>query len=405
MPLRIIVFPSKLYEEYDIRHFNPENAISSMERRFVCPAIQRHLALLPYRDMDCPAFITGSAFNRDKILSGVGIGLHIWREIDGEPYLVPFEVEDNKNKEMAAKSSLLSNLWKKRMLTPEAQAANIFRPVSVAWINSQDILILFSDGCLVVQEHSCNFKDPIWKKILYRFDYDCYKVASRSESVCFLEVARSDNANDSSFVMTSLKSTFNFSLYYLKWLIYSFIGEAYNEKKYPSSLVIETILWKIRTISPSYLLMEGDVLGAAAVADRAKQPLESFYKQFWQESHFDMDAIEQFLAPVGDKLWCLRQCAEQVPDSAEDYCHLLIHGMNVGARLLESGEFEEVIIVDLLHKIVRYWHILQTLLESRNASVHEFVSDSFLEFQQTMLLLRDKDPIWLAVHFAKAAYH
>ncbi|KRZ08631.1 Neuroblastoma-amplified sequence [Trichinella pseudospiralis] len=477
-------------EEYDIRHFNPQNAISSMVCRKVyneanwsdvlyvlqykgilhCYHIGRQngyermfctdlsaCAMSPFtfismiQDMDCPAFITGSAFNRDKILSGVGIGLHIWREIDGEPYLVPFEVEDNKNKEMAAKSSLLSNLWKKRgfivdvsfceeksimvcltsfsdivvchtfslkvinvflaetMLTPEAQAANIFRPVSVAWINSQDILILFSDGCLVVQEHSCNFKDPIWKKILYRFDYDCYKVASRSESVCFLEVARSDNANDSSFVMTSLKSTFNFSLYYLKWLIYSFIGEAYNEKKYPSSLVIETILWKIRTISPSYLvyskLMEGDVLGAAAVADRAKQPLESFYKQFWQESHFDMDAIEQFLAPVGDKLWCLRQCAEQVPDSAEDYCHLLIHGMNVGARLLESGEFEEVIIVDLLHKIVRYWHILQTLLESRNASVHEFVSDSFLEFQQTMLLLRDKDPIWLAVHFAKHTFY
>ncbi|KRZ66113.1 Neuroblastoma-amplified sequence [Trichinella papuae] len=455
-------------EEYDIRNFNPKDAISSMVCRKLyneanwsdvlyvlqykgilrCYHVGRQngyermfctdlsaCAMSPFtfismiQDMDCPAFITGSAFNRDGVLSGVGVGLHIWREIDDEPYLVPFEVKDNNNnKEMAAKSSLLSNLWKKRGFIVDVSFCEeksimvcltsfsdivVCHTFSLKVINvflaETDILILFSDGCLVVQEHSCNFKDPIWKKILYRFDYDCYKVASRSESVCFLEVARSDNANDSSFVMASLKSTFNFSLYCLKWLIYSFIGEAYNEKKYPSSLVIETVLWKLRTISPSYLvyskLMEGDVLGAAAVADHAKQPMENFYKQFWQESHFDIDAVEQFLAPVGDKLWCLKQCAEQVPDSAEDYCHLLIHGMNVGARLLESGEFEEAIIVDLLHKIVRYWHILQTLLESRDASVHEFVSDSFLEFQQTMLLLRDKDPIWLAVHFAKHTFY
>ncbi|KRY14656.1 Neuroblastoma-amplified sequence, partial [Trichinella patagoniensis] len=273
----------------------------------------------------------------------------------------------------------------------------------------QDILILFSDGSLIVQKHSCNFSDPVWKRILYRFGYDCYKVASQSESVCFLEVARSDSANDASFVMTSLKSTFNFSLHCLKWLIYSFIGEVYNEIKYPSTVVIETILWKIITISPSNLiyskLMEGDVLGAEAVADHAKQPLESFYKQFWQESCFNSNAIEHFLAPIGDELWCLKQCAEQVPNTAEDYCHLLVHGMNVGARLLESGEFEEVIIVDLLHKIVRYWYILQILMESNDSGVHDFFWRSFLQFKETMLLWRDKDPIWLAVRFVRHTFY
>ncbi|XP_003371207.1 conserved hypothetical protein [Trichinella spiralis] len=410
-------------EEYDVRHFNPKDAISSVERCFVCSAIQRSLALLPYRvlaemrqngyermfctdlsasamspftfmsmiqDMDCPAFITGSAFNRDGVLSGVGVGLHIWREVDSEPYLVPFEVQENNNdntddddEEASAQSSSASNKWRKKgfivdvsfcekkpllvcltsfndiivchtfslkvinvflaetMLTPEAQAANIFRPVSVAWINSQaiDILILFSDGSLVVQKHSCNFSDPVWKRILYRFGYDCYKVASQSESVCFLE------------------------------------------------------------------LMEGDVLGAEAVADHAKQPLESFYKQFWQESRFNRNAIEHFLAPIGDELWCLKQCTEQVPNAAKDYCHLLIHGMNVGARLLDSGEFEEVIIVDLLHKIVRYWYILQILLESNESGVHDFFWRSFLQFKETMLLWRDKDPIWLAVRFVRHTFY
>ncbi|OUC48286.1 hypothetical protein D917_06273, partial [Trichinella nativa] len=410
-------------EEYDIRHFNPKDAISSVERRFVCSAIQRYLALLPYRvlaemrqtgyermfctdlsasamspftfmsmiqGMDCPAFITGSAFNRDGVLSGVGVGLHIWREVDSEPYLVPFEVQENNNdntddddKEASAQSSSASNKWRKKgfivdvsfcekkplfvcltsfndiivchtfslkvinvflaetMLTPEAQAANIFRPVSVAWINSQvmDILILFSDGSLIVQKHSCNFSDPVWKRILYRFGYDCYKVASQSESVCFLE------------------------------------------------------------------LMEGDVLGAEAVADHAKQPLESFYKQFWQESCFNSNAIEHFLAPIGDELWCLKQCAEQVPNTAEDYCHLLVHGMNVGARLLDSGEFEEVIIVDLLHKIVRYWYILQILMESNDSGVHDFYWRSFLQFKETMLLWRDKNPIWLAVRYVRHTFY
>ncbi|KRY35243.1 Neuroblastoma-amplified sequence, partial [Trichinella spiralis] len=486
-------------EEYDVRHFNPKDAISSVVCRKVyneanwsdvlyvlqykgllrCYRIGRQngyermfctdlsaSAMSPFtfmsmiQDMDCPAFITGSAFNRDGVLSGVGVGLHIWREVDSEPYLVPFEVQENNNdntddddEEASAQSSSASNKWRKKgfivdvsfcekkpllvcltsfndiivchtfslkvinvflaetMLTPEAQAANIFRPVSVAWINSQaiDILILFSDGSLVVQKHSCNFSDPVWKRILYRFGYDCYKVASQSESVCFLEVARSDNANDASFVMTSLKSTFNFSLHCLKWLIYSFIGEVYNEIKYPSTVVIETILWKIMTISPSNLvyskLMEGDVLGAEAVADHAKQPLESFYKQFWQESRFNRNAIEHFLAPIGDELWCLKQCTEQVPNAAKDYCHLLIHGMNVGARLLDSGEFEEVIIVDLLHKIVRYWYILQILLESNESGVHDFFWRSFLQFKETMLLWRDKDPIWLAVRFVRHTFY
>ncbi|KRX43694.1 Neuroblastoma-amplified sequence [Trichinella murrelli] len=483
-------------EEYDIRHFNPKDAISSVVCRKVyneanwsdvlyvlqykgilrCYRIGRQngyermfctdlsaSAMSPFtfmsmiQGMDCPAFITGSAFNRDGVLSGVGVGLHIWREVDSEPYLVPFEVQENNNntddddEEASAQLSSASNKWRKKgfivdvsfcekkplfvcltsfndiivchtfslkvinvflaetMLTPEAQAANIFRPVSVAWINSQDILILFSDGSLIVQKHSCNFSDPVWKRILYRFGYDCYKVASQSESVCFLEVARSDSANDASFVMTSLKSTFNFSLHCLKWLIYSFIGEVYNEIKYPSTVVIETILWKIITISPSNLiyskLMEGDVLGAEAVADHAKQPLESFYKQFWQESCFNSNAIEHFLAPIGDELWCLKQCAEQVPNTAKDYCHLLVHGMNVGARLLDSGEFEEVIIVDLLHKIVRYWYILQILMESNDSGVHDFFWRSFLQFKETMLLWRDKDPIWLAVRFVRHTFY
>ncbi|KRX83416.1 Neuroblastoma-amplified sequence, partial [Trichinella sp. T6] len=483
-------------EEYDIRHFNPKDAISSVVCRKVyneanwsdvlyvlqykgilrCYRIGRQTgyermfctdlsasAMSPFtfmsmiQGMDCPAFITGSAFNRDGVLSGVGVGLHIWREVDSEPYLVPFEVQENNNntddddEEASAQSSSASNKWRKKgfivdvsfcekkplfvcltsfndiivchtfslkvinvflaetMLTPEAQAANIFRPVSVAWINSQDILILFSDGSLIVQKHSCNFSDPVWKRILYRFGYDCYKVASQSESVCFFEVARSDSVNDASFVMTSLKSTFNFSLHCLKWLIYSFIGEVYNEIKYPSTVVIETILWKIITISPSNLiyskLMEGDVLGAEAVADHAKQPLESFYKQFWQESCFNSNAIEHFLAPIGDELWCLKQCAEQVPNTAKDYCHLLVHGMNVGARLLDSGEFEEVIIVDLLHKIVRYWYILQILMESNDSGVHDFYWRSFLQFKETMLLWRDKDPIWLAVRFVRHTFY
>ncbi|VDP00720.1 unnamed protein product [Soboliphyme baturini] len=184
--------------------------------------------------------------------------------------------------------------------------------------------------------------------------------------------------------------------FFLEWMTSMFFGFAAEDVSKTACTITYT-LWELVELTAEELLQKKlskkDYEGAMAVAKQFHITTDVIYKDLWRHSSIGKNSIKWFLSNITDDRWVLNECLIRVCAEYADNYNLLIFGINLATKHINEGrEYEEARRI-----LLKYLHTLQDYGEIIAVPTNQWPTFHSRDYKY----LRSKDPLSIAVHFAR----
>ncbi|CDW58090.1 Nbas N and Sec39 domain containing protein [Trichuris trichiura] len=365
-------------------------------------------------------FVVASAFVTPKSAADQAtaqeFGLSIWRNVEQEPYMVPFRQDDSDPLSLTqSKSVSLGGMFSSRgfvvdlsmnvsetmlaFLTslndifvcafPSLRLCNFFpansmsgpkdkvgqhpliSPLAVDWWSSKELIVLFDNGSIISQQWDQKEDVFSWRNCLHTFDYHCQRVDGNAGQQFYIETWKAFEGDTSLPLGPSIPSLiFKLPYYYAKWLMYIFFGGSSSPTDL-ATYAVNCTLWEMKSVNPIEVittavritLQDGDFENASIIAEHSNLSVMKICKKLWRNRDVKVDAIDKYLIHIDDKKWVLHQCLIKPTDHPDQWLHLLEYGITLSMDLHLASQSDVSPYLKPLFKLSRRWIMLKDALE------------------------------------------
>ncbi|KFD69170.1 hypothetical protein M514_02953 [Trichuris suis] len=361
-------------------------------------------------------FVVASAFATPKFAAdettGHQFGLTIWRNVEQEPYMVPFSQDDKEPRSLTqSKSLFLGDMFSSRgfivdlsmnvsetmlaFLTsmndiyvctfPSLRICNFFpansvsgpkdkagqhpliSPLAVDWWSSKELVVLFDNGSVISQQWDQKEDVFSWRNCLHTFDYHSQRVDGNVGQQFYIETWKAFEGDVSLPLAPSIPSLiFKLPYCYAKWLMYIFFGGSSSPTDL-ATYAVNCTLWEMKSVNPVELitkkLQDDDFENASLIAEHSNLSIMKICKNLWRNRDVKVDAINKYLIHIDDKKWVLHECLVKPADHPDQWLRLLEYGITLSMDMHLATQSDVSPYLKPLCKLSRRWIMLKDALE------------------------------------------